>query len=412
MRGVCAAMDENLRWKAAAEPTTVYARESLPTVVRKSIFLAGPTPRKDGTSWRADAIRGLAELGFDGHVFIPEPRDGVWAKDYLGQVDWEEEALHAADCIVFWVPRDLTGETYGCPMPAFTTNDEWGYWKESGKVVWGSPKWAQKVRYQQHYADKLDVPNGTTLRDTLQAAVSRLGGGSERVGGSCQVPLHIWTKPEFQSWLKSQEEAGNRLDGCRVVWTFWVGEKRDFLFAWALHVDMWIGSEGRSKTNEFVLFRTDIAAVVLYAIPSAASHSDPMDMDNEVVLVREYRSPVRNDRGFVFEIPGGSSKEDERARELAAHEVEEETGLKLDPGRLEVVGTRQVAATLSAHVGTVFIARLNTSEMDQLRKQAEPRGVEADSERTYVEVWTVRDILKEGVVDWATIGMIFAGLHS
>lgn len=49
---------------------------------KKSIFLAGPTPRKeDIVSWRKEAIKILEENNFDGIVYVPEyssmkPRSG------------------------------------------------------------------------------------------------------------------------------------------------------------------------------------------------------------------------------------------------------------------------------------------------------------------------------------------------
>src|SRR5208282_4945660 len=102
----------------------VYALEDLPKSITKSIFLAGPTPRsEDGNPWRQEAIKLLEEADFDGVVYVPEPRSGKWHKEYGKQVEWEELCLNQADCIVFWVPRDLK------TMPAFTTNIEWGRWE-------------------------------------------------------------------------------------------------------------------------------------------------------------------------------------------------------------------------------------------------------------------------------------------
>jgi hypothetical protein len=37
-------------------------------------------------------------------------------------------------------------------------------------------------------------------------------------------------------------------------------------------------------------------------------------------------------------------------------------------------------------------------------------GVEADSERTAVEVATVREVLGGGLTDWATVGMVTQAL--
>lgn len=144
----------------------VYAKESLSENFSRSIFLAGPTPRsKEVKSWRPEAIKFLEEAGYDGVVFSPEPRDGKWHGEYIDQIEWEDRALTVATCILFWIPRDL--ET----LPGFTTNDEWGTWKASGKVVFGAPTDARKVEYQRYYAEKLEVPNSNSLKETIQFAL-------------------------------------------------------------------------------------------------------------------------------------------------------------------------------------------------------------------------------------------------
>jgi hypothetical protein len=56
-------------------------------------------------------------------------------------------------------------------MPAFTTNDEWGFWKASGKVTWGAPPEAVKVTYQWYYAQKLEVPTATTLEEAVRNSI-------------------------------------------------------------------------------------------------------------------------------------------------------------------------------------------------------------------------------------------------
>jgi 8-oxo-dGTP pyrophosphatase MutT (NUDIX family) len=382
----------------------IYAREPLPTVVTKSIMLCGPTPRASETgeiclSWRPDALHHLRELGYDGHVFVPECRDPKdWVKGfvYAEQIEWEEAALNQADCIVFWVPRDMIGTKYGCPMPALTTNDEFGVWKYSGKVIWGDPGWADHVSYQRYYAKKLDIPSASYLRDTLSRAVTALGAGALRNGGECQVPLHIWKKPEFQDWLKLQKEAGNRLDHARVLWSF-SPKPGASPFIYALHVHVHIGKEDRVKSNEIVIFRRDMAMCVMYR-------------GKEVVLVREFRSPVRNEAGFVYDLPGGSSwKADEGMETVVAHEIEEETGLKIIPLHLIPVGFRQFAATLSAHKAQLFALPLTEAEIQKLKDDAgNVHGVVEDTERTYVEVWNVKDIIARQLVDWSTLGMILA----
>jgi len=146
----------------------VYAFQPIPQDSKISVFLAGPTPRTaTQVGWRPAALEIFRQLAFDGHVLIPEAEDGVWKNDYDGQVEWEAEGLTRCTVILFWIPRDMAGG-----MPALTTNDEWGYWKASGKVVLGTPPWADKVSYQRYYAKKLGVPLSDTLEDTIKQAIS------------------------------------------------------------------------------------------------------------------------------------------------------------------------------------------------------------------------------------------------
>ena len=105
----------------------------------KSIFLAGPTPRKiEVKSWRDEVCKKLEELGFDGVVYVPEYSTHGKFEDYdvqshTNQVEWERTALLNASVILFWIPREIPD------MPAFTTNVEFGYWIHTGKIIYGRP---------------------------------------------------------------------------------------------------------------------------------------------------------------------------------------------------------------------------------------------------------------------------------
>lgn len=377
-------------WKSGLK--VVYAKEDLPTEIVKSIFLAGPTPRdSDTSSWRPEAIELLEKLGYDGHVFVPEPRNGKFTGDYVDQVEWETNALNQADVIIFWVPRDMK------TLPALTTNIEWGLWADTGKCVLGTPVRAEHVRYLQWMAAKMKVPNYSTLEATLQEAVEKLGKGAFRKGGDAQIPIHIWSHPTFQEWLLSQKKVGNRIESARVLWTFRVGQQLEKVFSWCLHANIWIASEKRFKMNEYVLGRTDVVACVLYR-------------GDQVVLVREFRSPVRNEAGFVYELPGGSSHDSsEDPQAVIAHEIEEETGLKIDPKRFIKHDGRQQMATFAAQVATLFSAELSSEELARLKADAgNVHGVLEETERTYVEVWTLNDIKEKQLVDWVTLGMILS----
>jgi hypothetical protein len=380
-----------------------YATEVLPDEITYSVFLMGPTPRGEGglaASWRGEALRILAGLGFQGEVFVPEPRDGRWSSDYTEQVAWEDAALGRADRILVWLPRDLV------TLPGLTTNDEWGYWKgrDPARLIFGTPPEAVHVRYQQYYARRLGIPIHATLEEACRAAVS--GTGARRTAGDCQVPLHIWRTDAFQAWYEAQKQAGNILCGASVEWVFRINNQ--FVFYWALHVDVYIAAESRHKINEVVLGRPDISAVVLYRRGRDL-------LDTEVVLVREFRSPGRTPDGYIWDVPGGSSFRSRQASlAITAAEVQQQLGLTIAPQAVQWHEARQVAGTLSVHTAHVFSAELTETEMALLRAQEAadtPHGEAAASERTYVRIRRVSDILADTSVDWSTVGMILAVLH-
>jgi ADP-ribose pyrophosphatase YjhB (NUDIX family) len=346
-------------------------------------------------------IEALRAVGYDGVVYVPETEDGEWKHSYVDQVEWEQRYLEQCDVIVAWVPRDL--ET----MPAFTTNVEFGQFLNSGKIAYGRPVGAPKTRY----LDKIYLERGRALCGSIEelaiAAVNRIGDGAARSEGERAVPLDVWRTKQFQAWYRAQKEAGNRLDDAKLLWPFYVGPNKNFLFCFTLWVKVWIESEGRHKENEFIFSRTDISTIVAWRKNRGPGH--------EVLLVREFRSPARTKDGFIHELPGGSSfKQKEDPLEVASHELEEETSLRIDPSRFELHEARQVAGTLSTHHATVFSVELTDEEMDraeELEKSGKHFGVEEDSERTYVEVVELSRILSERLLDWAQIGMLLEVLH-
>lgn len=133
----------------------------------KSIFLAGPTPRGENIiSWRTNACEILKQLGFDGVVYVPEYSTRKPKEDYVDQAMWERIALINATVILFWIPRKLPD------MAAFTTNVEFGYWLHSGKVIYGRPNDASKIKYLD-WLYRLDYDKNPyeTLQSLLEASV-------------------------------------------------------------------------------------------------------------------------------------------------------------------------------------------------------------------------------------------------
>jgi ADP-ribose pyrophosphatase YjhB (NUDIX family) len=395
-----------------SEIIVCHAQQQHPQWWDAALFLAGPTPRDPAVaSWRPEALNLLRQRWPGGReragrlvVFVPEAPGGGLAGTWSAQVAWEDESLHRADAIAFWVPREPT------TLPGFTTNVEWGRWENSGKVVFGAPGGAPHTKYLRHYADQHAGRSADSLAATLDHALALLDpgrpadaerrGSSRRAGGERDVPLHVWRTGAFQGWYLAQRAAGNELRSARQIWPGGPA------FFWALRVAVWVAAENRVKDNEIVLSRPDVVSVALHG----AAPSLP---DTPVVLVREFRAPARTPDGYLRELPGGSGAAGAGARDLAVAEVREETGLILAPDRLRAHSARQVAGTVSAHHAELFTVALTDDELARLRADAaagRAHGVAADTERTFVEVRTLGEILAARDVDWVTLGQLAQAL--
>ena len=144
----------------------IFSDQDIPERVGKSIFLVGPTPRKEGVkSWRPEALEILVNEGFDGIVFVPEWSTGQFKGNYEDQIAWEWNAMHSATAIAAWVPRSMPD------MPAMTTNVEFGLWVKKRKFFYGRPDDAVKCRYLDEiykYCAAMDPEND--LRSLLKIA--------------------------------------------------------------------------------------------------------------------------------------------------------------------------------------------------------------------------------------------------
>lgn len=390
--------------------TIVYAHEPIPEVINKSIFLAGPSLRpgqEDEISWRALALQILSNMDYDGVVFVPESREGKFddmsdVSKYAAQLEWEEQCLNVADVIIFWMNRSISENRLG-----LTSNDEFGVWKYSGKVIFGAPDNADKVRYQSYYSQKLNIPEFNNIYLILSYAINKLNNGIPRTGGERYVPIEVFETPMFQQWYESHLNAGNRLDEAKVLHTY--RAKNGYMFAYTLWCKIWIEAEQRFKDNEFVFTRPDISACVMFYRPENCNSI----LDIEVVLVKEFRSPVRNSTGFIYELPGGSStSKDKDELDTMIAEVSEETGYLINRSRVNELQSRQLASTLLTHHAHIYSVELNSNEMELMKnKRNQIFGNILETEMTYVEVFTVKQILDSNLVDWSNIGMIMASLQ-
>ncbi len=379
----------------------VYSLERPPDNFHKSIFLAGPTPRSPGVkSWRPKAISLLRKHGYDGVVFVPEDRkktDAIY--DAGAYPEWEHRMMDMSDCIMFWIPRDLK------TLPGFTTNVEFGLYSRTGKIIMGAPETAPSTRYLRLMSDKFYIPNFTSLEDTVNESLRRLGPGALRSGGEREIPYHIWRLRAFQNWYQAQLNAGNRLDGAKVEWMSTVRNNPEAIFAFAIRPNVHITSENRNKFNDPVIFRLDISTVLLYQKAEDI-------WDTKIVLVREFRNSGSTKDGFIWELPGGSSPAHSDPIKVAVEELREEICFRIEEEELIYEGARQLAGTLSAHKAHLFSAELRQFEVDWLYSQKNvAHGADLNNttgERAYTEIKTLREIISEELLDWSNIGMILA----
>jgi ADP-ribose pyrophosphatase YjhB (NUDIX family) len=389
--------------------TIIYAYEEAPQSYSASIFLVGPTPRdNDVKSWRPLALQTLSQYAnkIDLVVFIPEPRNGVYRSNYLEQVEWEQQHLEMADAIFAWVPRDMNTSLQG-----LTTNVEFGKYVESGKLFYGRPDNAHKIKYLDWMYSNTTGRQPLNTLTALTAEIiiylqTKLDECDKpvRKAGERYVPLMIWSTKQFQNWYKSQHQAGNKLVNAKLLWTFII-HKINFTFSYALHVNVWIAAENRIKSNEFIISRPDISVVVPY-------WKHPTDvLESEIVLVKEFRSPSRTKDSFVYELPGGSSFKRSGILQVASDELYEETSIKINHNRFRYLDSKQLAATWSTHYADVYTVELNQREIEYARRIAASKqtfGVKKDTEVTYVEICKLKNVGK--YVDWSMEGMIYRAI--
>jgi ADP-ribose pyrophosphatase YjhB (NUDIX family) len=379
----------------AGEVISVHVGQQLPGHWDACLVLGGsaPDPGSSATSWRSEVIALLRERwGGDGRlvVFVPPPGSG--ARDDAGGelADWYDRAFDVADVVMFWWPDDADPQLISTNLAA---------WNDSQRVVHGTPSYSPQSRYLLKYADRHGISTATTLAGLVGVVLDKIGSGALRAAGEREIPLPVWRTDSFQRWYAAQASAGNTLLGARQVWTFSTGPDRRFLLYWALHVRVHVRAENRVKSNEVVISRPDISVLAFYQRGATID-------DTTVVLVREFRSPASTPDGLVHELPGGSGSANASALDQAVGEAEEETGLAIDVRRIRAHGSRQLAATMSAHHAHLFAAEITGDELAQLRAtQSTPHGA-SDNEQTWTEITTFGQIRESRLVDWATLGMI------
>ena len=147
-----------------------------------SIFLAGPSSRDDVLEfkWRAFAVHYLRTAGFQGVIYIPEPKENDWSfkETFQGRiVEWESKRLLLASIAFVWVPR------HQIQLPGRVTNTELGFLsgmayaapeRFKDRLVFGSPREAWKVNSEIHWASLAGVQAVDDLRSMCVHAHEKL----------------------------------------------------------------------------------------------------------------------------------------------------------------------------------------------------------------------------------------------
>ena len=372
--------------------TTIHPLNNTPKNIISSIFLAGPVPRTQTISWRAEAEQYLRNQGYNGTIYNPEVSTANYENYYNEQFAWEHKMLDKSDIIVFWIPRKIKNQE----ALGLTTNIEFGLYAKSNKLIVGFPKNADEVQYIEKCCEENDIPCYNTLEEVLDKAIS-MAKNKMRSETECDIPLFIWENEQFQNWYQTQLEAGNKLLSLKCLYSFFMPKAKK-LFLWICYAKVYIAAEDRIKDNEFVISRTDMSSVVLY-------------YKDNIVLIKEYRTPCCNKECYVYELPGGSSINPLSAINTAKNEVLEEAGINIPIERFELINSRQSMATLSAHFIHAYKVQLTAEEFNQIKEiENSIHGLHSDGEYTKLIIKNINEILNESLVDWNNIGIILSAL--
>lgn len=391
-------------------PTIVTIPQALPDEFYRSVFLFAPKEFVPDASFQTLD---------DCFLFIPHSTAG---SPMTQEIEWEDQAIAISDVVVFWLPADASDEHILKCSVAF------GRWCSSGKVIYGREGGDAEQRFG--HLDVLARNEKLTIHPTFDDCIQdfnkktlnkegRVSPGQLRRAGERCVPLHVWQHVAFRAWVANMKRVGNRLDGARFEWAFRVGPSKAFTLYWAVHADVFVAAEGRNKANEIVIGRNDIKCVLPYRLPPPPpGGGEAGALDAEVVLIKEFRSPATTADGFIHELPGGSGFRGLNPLAEAAHELQEEVGVAIPaedlPRRVRAHGPRQLAGTTSCHEAHLFSVELTAEEMKECRRRAEEKetlGVEAESERTYIEVVRLSEAFESNLVDWSMLGMMHSVLH-
>ena len=145
-----------------------------------SLFIAGPTSRHQilECNWRCELVSQLRLAGYEGVIYIPEPRGLEVSEDFTerGYIHrWESTRLLSAEKQVFWIPRKAD------ELLGLNTNFEFGLIVglilagTASDIFMGWPDEAERMGLPRHYAVELaHLKRHDTMRRLAHAVVEKV----------------------------------------------------------------------------------------------------------------------------------------------------------------------------------------------------------------------------------------------
>ncbi len=138
-----------------------------------SIILLGPTPVGiySTYTWRTEAVEILRDKGFDGHIIVPENRDGPKSVSKADAAKWLSLALISAKKVVFWIPDQSNQNCIPLFFLGTLTNNLKHASEANPKLFVGWPSMIAHMEGVEYYLRSVGQTVFSDLSELCQASV-------------------------------------------------------------------------------------------------------------------------------------------------------------------------------------------------------------------------------------------------
>lgn len=159
-----------------------YQDLELTDTSQRSVFLAGPSSRQDVLEfkWRPLGVHYLRKAGFQGIIYVPEPREDDWSfKESfpIPIVKWESIRILTCNIVMVWFRR------HQIQLPGRVTATELAFLsgmiyadpeKFKDRLVFGHPPDAWKVKSDVHWASLAGITPYHNLQPMCEHVAKKL----------------------------------------------------------------------------------------------------------------------------------------------------------------------------------------------------------------------------------------------